>query len=293
MTPEEIPVQISRLPAQGLNLEVAETGPAEGPLVILLHGFPDLWQGWHFQIEPLTTAGFRLLLPNLRGYGESDKPRGIAAYDLDRLAEDIVALADSQGRDKFHLVGHDWGGIVAWWVAARFPDRVERLAVLAAPHPGIFKTYLLRHPMQILRSWYIGSFQIPWLPETILRAKNYALLKKAVESTSLPGTFDESDWRYLIAGWSQPGALTGMLNYYRAITRRREASLRLPIPMPTLILFGRHDPAEEPGLAQASKAMCDEARVVELEEARHWIQREEAERVNEELLLFLSKVRDG
>jgi len=201
-----------------------------------------------------------------------------------------VALADSEGLATFSLVGHDWGGLVAWWVAARFPERVARLVILNAPHPGVFHSYLLRSPTQLARSWYVGFFQLPWLPEAVLAARNYALLFWSVKKSSRPGVFDASDRRYLVAGWSEPGALTAMVNYYRAIARRSSQSLKLRITVPTLILFGKHDPTEEPGLAEASRALCTDARLHWFEEARHWIQREESDRVTEEIARFISSM---
>lgn len=288
MTPATLPYPELTRCLPGLRLQVAAGGEPGQPVIILLHGFPDLWQGWHFQIPALIAAGFRVLVPNQRGYGKSDKPTGVSAYDLEHLASDVIALADSEHVSSFSLVGHDWGGIVAWWVASRFPERVERLVVLNAPHPGIFHSYLLRHPTQLLRSWYVGFFQLPWLPEALLSARQYAMLFRSVQSTSRPGIFDDSDRRYLVGGWSQPGALTAMLNYYRAAARRSPGSLKLRVSVPTLILFGKHDPAEEPGLAEASLSICDQGRLVWLEEARHWIQREEPTRVTEEVLRFIS-----
>lgn len=287
MTPKRLPSEVTRRQACGATLEVAVAGPREGPLVILLHGFPDLWQGWQLQIRPLVESGYRVLLPNQRGYGESDKPAGIDAYDLDILAEDIALLADSEGRQTFSVVGHDWGGIVAWWVAARFPERVERLVVLNAPHPGAFSQYVRRHPTQLLRSWYVGFFQVPRLPEILLSAQDYALLFRAVKATSRPGTFDAQDRRRLVRGWSSPGSLTAMLHYYRALMRRKQQSLQRQVVVPTLILQGVNDPAEEPGLAEASQTFCENSRRIELPEAYHWIQREEPQRVSAELLNFL------
>jgi pimeloyl-ACP methyl ester carboxylesterase len=239
------------------------------------------------QLGPLASAGFHVLAPNQRGYGNSDKPPLISDYDIDLLAQDILALADAEERATFSLVGHDWGGVVAWWIAATHPERVDRLAILNAPHPGVFKRYILRNPSQMLRSLYVALFQLPWLPETLLSINHHALMYRAVRRTSLPGIFDNSDRCYLERGWSSAGALTAMLNYYRALARRSEQSLRRKVEVPTLLLFGRHDPTEEPGLAHASASLCDECRLVELERARHWIQREEAARVNEELLSFL------
>lgn len=288
MTPEPLPFHVARRRVNGLDFDVAEHGPLDGPLVILLHGFPDLWQGWHLQIGVLADAGFRVLAPNQRGYGGSDKPRHISDYDLDVLADDVIGLACDEKRATFSLVGHDWGGVVAWWAAARYPQQVERVAILSAPHPGVFKSYMLRNPVQLMRSSYAGFFQLPWLPEWVLSAHDFALLFRAVQSTSRPGTFDESDRRYLYGGWTQPGSLTAMLNYYRALARRRERTLRQRVHPPVLLLCGQDDPAVEPGLVKAGAACCDEVRIVEIPNARHWIQREAATRVNEELRSFLT-----
>ena len=292
MTPDILPYSQTTREVNGLRLQMAVAGKSGRPLVILLHGFPDLWQGWHFQIPVLVAAGFRVIAPNQRGYGKSDKPSRIASYDLEQLANDVVAIADSESANNFHLVGHDWGGIVAWWVAAKHAARVSRLVILNAPHPGIFQAYLLGNPRQILRSWYVGLFQLPWLPEALLSAGNYEILFQSVKRTSLPGIFDHSDRRYLVAGWSEKKALTSMLNYYRAIARRSSASLQSRVSVPTLIQFGKHDPAEEPGLAEASLAECDNGRLIWLERARHWIQREEAERVTENIRQFFASSTD-
>jgi len=289
MTPDALPwPETIRVLSTG-ELQLATAGEPGRPVVILLHGFPDVWQGWHEQIGPLAAAGYRVLAPNQRGYGRSHKPAGVAAYDLDRLAEDVVALADSEGAATFHLVGHDWGGIVAWWVAARYPERVARLVILNAPHPGAFSGYAWRHPGQLARSWYIGFFQWPWIPERMLAARNYALLFRAVKRTSQLGVFDESDRKLLVESWSQPGALTGMLNYYRAIARRSARSMQLRITTRTLILFSTCDPALGAGLADASLPWCDEAQLIRFEGARHWIQREEAPRVTAQILGFLAR----
>ena len=288
MTPETLYYAETFRNVNGVRLQMAIAGEPDRPLAILLHGFPDLWQGWHLQIPSIVAAGFRVIVPNQRGYGQSDKPNGIPAYDLQYLADDVRAIADSEHCDKFCLIGHDWGGIIAWWVAANYPSRVSRLVTLNAPHPGVFQKYLLRNPRQLLRSWYVGFFQLPWLPEALLSAGNYELLFQAVKYTSQTGVFDDSDRRYLVAGWSENNALTSMLNYYRALARRSSHTLRKRISVPTLVQFGKRDPTEEPGLADASLAQCDNGRVIWLEHARHWIQREESNRVTANICSFLS-----
>jgi pimeloyl-ACP methyl ester carboxylesterase len=281
-------VEVSQRRLDGLTLEVASAGSHVGPLVILLHGFPDQWHGWAKQIEALARQGFRVLAPNQRGYGQSDKPSRIKDYDIDRLANDVLLLADSEGRDEFYLIGHDWGGIIAWWTAAQAPTRVRRIVTVNAPHPGAFQDYVWRSPTQLLRSSYVAFFQVPVLPELALRTFDFALLWLMVKSSSRPGTFDESDYQYLKRGWSQPGALSAMLNYYRAAVRRSTSSLARKVQCPMLMIFGMQDPAEEAELTTASQAYCgDECTIKLLPTCRHWPQREEPEKVNQMIQRFL------
>lgn len=269
-----------------IRLHVAEAGPEGGPPTILLHGFPEFWYGWRRQIGPLAEAGLRVVVPDQRGYNLSDKPTGVAAYHLDRLAADVIALADACGFPRVRLVGHDWGGLVAWWAASRYPQRIERLAILNAPHPGIFGAYLRRHPGQWLRSYYVGVFQIPGLPEWRLTADRGRVLREALETTSRPDTFSEADLDRYAEAWLRPGAMRAMLDWYRALVRLpRDAPPR--VAMPTLILWGMQDHALQPGLAEASLALCDDGRIVWYPRATHWLPHEEAEAVTGALLAFL------
>jgi pimeloyl-ACP methyl ester carboxylesterase len=174
------------LATNGIQLHAVEAGPRDGPLVILLHGFPEFWWGWRRQIEPLAAAGLHVLAPDQRGYNLSDRPAGVAAYDLDTLAADVIGLADAAGQRKVMLVGHDWGGLVAWWTASRHPHRVDRLVVLNAPHPAVMGAYMRRHPSQMLRSSYVGFFQLPFIPERLLAAGDFALMRRALRRSSRP-----------------------------------------------------------------------------------------------------------
>src|SRR5215469_10770154 len=169
-------VEFHRRQTNGITLFCAEAGPADGPLVVLLHGFPEFWYGWRHQIMPLARAGFRVVALDQRGYDESDKPRGVDAYDLDRLAEDVAGLADTLGCERFAIAGHDWGASVGWWTARNFPARVERLAVLNAPHPAVWQDAMLNNPEQKKLSRYVGLIGIPILPELIIRLGGYRAL---------------------------------------------------------------------------------------------------------------------
>ncbi len=275
-----------RLRTNGITLHAVEAGPEDGPLVILLHGFPEFWWGWRYQIGPLAEAGCRALAPDQRGYNLSDKPEGRRAYDLDTLAKDVVGLADALGRRTFSVVGHDWGGLVAWWTASRYPDRVEKLVALNAPHPGVVGAYLRSHPAQMLRSLYAGFFQIPRLPEILLSRDGFRGLKDALLRTSRPGTFSREDLAQYEKTWSQPGALTTMLNWYRALPLRPD--MKNPsVRCPTLVIWGKGDRFMESGIAETSAALCDRGRVQWFDEATHWVQHEEPEAVNAALVGFL------
>lgn len=268
----------------GVTLHAVEAGPADGPAVVLLHGFPEFWYGWRRQIGALAAAGFRVVVPDGRGYNASDKPEGTEAYRLPRLAGDVVGLADALGIDRFRLAGHDWGGVVAWATAALHPGRVERLAVLNAPHPDSWGRYALTHPTQALRSFYVGVFQLPRLPEALLSAGRYRALRRSLLESSRPGTFTEAELDRYAAAWSEPGALTAMLNWYRAL-RHREARALPRVEAETLVLWGTEDRFLETALAAEAAKLCRSARVRYLP-ATHWVQHEEAEAVNAALVEF-------
>ncbi|HYH46798.1 MAG TPA: alpha/beta hydrolase [Thermoanaerobaculia bacterium] len=274
---------------RGLRLHAVEAGPAEGPLLVLLHGFPEFWYGWRHQIAPLAEAGFRVLALDQRGYNVSSKPRGVAAYNLDELAGDVAVViaeaagsAGSGGSDsRAFLVGHDWGGAVAWWTALRFPDRVARMAVLNMPHPAVMQAAVRHDRAQRRRSLYIAFFQIPWLPERLLRARDWAALEKAMRASGRPDAFTDSDFAHYRRAWEQPGALPAMLAWYRAALRARPvASLRQRVTVPTLLLWGARDTALRRELARPSVQLCDRGHLVFLEEATHWLHHEEPGRVN-------------
>ena len=276
------------LPA--VRLHLAEAGPEAGPPVLLLHGFPEFWWGWRRQIPALAAAGFRVVAPDQRGYNLSAKPRGLSAYGLDRLAEDVVALLDVLGAERAPVVGHDWGAAVAWWAAIRFPERIERLAVLNVPHPAVLRRALRTDREQRRRSRYMAYFQLPFLPERKLAAGGYRAFKSIFRRSSRPGTFTEAELGRYAEAAAQPGALTGMLAWYRAALRRpprRPPSLR--VEPPVLLLWGLEDVALGPALVDPSAALCREVEVVRFPASGHWVLHEEPAAVNERLLDFLGR----
>lgn len=265
-----------------IRLHVVQAGPADGPLVILLHGFPEFWYGWRHQIEPLAGAGCRVWVPDQRGYNLSDKPDGISAYKIDTLAADVIGLIDAAGVEKAVVVGHDWGAAVGWWVAAMYPERIARLVVLNVPHPAVMKRFASRNVDQMLRSWYIGFFQFPELPETLARLGNWMVLAQTLRTSSRPGAFSEADLNEYRTAWSQPGAFRAMVNWYRAALQRPPArNVAIRITVPTLLIWGVRDRFLKRDMAQPSIDLCNNGQLVFFETATHWVQHEEAERVTE------------
>lgn len=281
--PDGTALRERRVALPGVALHVVEAGPEDGLPVILLHGFPETWWGWRRQIGALARAGFRVVVPDQRGYGGLDKPGPVGAYRLERLGGDVLALAGSLGPGPVALVGHDWGGIVAWCVAARHPERVRRLAILNAPHPDTAWRVIRHDPVQLLRSWYVAAIQLPGLPEWWLARADHAALTQALLRTSRADTFDPEDLARYREAWAEPGALAGMLGWYRALIRHRPAAAGR-VRMPTLILWGRRDVALGPRFATESLSLCDDGRIRWFDEATHWLQHEEAEAVNAALI---------
>ena len=271
----------------GVSLHIAEAGPQDGPLVVLLHGFPEFWYGWRRQIPALATAGYHVVAPDQRGYNLSDKPPKVRDYATQALASDVVGLFDALGAERAFLVGHDWGGGVAWTVAEQHPERLRALAVLNCPHGRAFQEVLRKSPRQVLRSWYMGAFQMPWLPEKLLGAKGARRLGGAMRGTARRGAFSREDMEQYREAWLQPGALTAMINWYRAGLRYPPPKHTNAIEPPTLLIWGEQDTALGTEFIDPIARPCRDIRVERLPDASHWVQHEEPDQVNRLLLEFL------
>jgi pimeloyl-ACP methyl ester carboxylesterase len=272
-----------------ITLHVVEAGPADGPVTILLHGFPEFWWAWRAQIDPLARAGLRVVVPDQRGYNLSSKPAAISSYRLDALAKDVIDLADAYEAQQVNLVGHDWGGIVAAWLAGLYPSRVNKLILINAPHAPAASGYIRRHPGQMLKSAYISLFQIPVLPEFVLSQGDHALLARSLVRSSRPGTFSATELARYREAWSQPGALTTMLNWYRALSAPRNVNVSARIGPPTRMLWGKKDAFLQPGLAEATIQCCERGSVVWFENASHWVHHEEPDTIAAEIIEFLGE----
>src|SRR5688500_12346032 len=278
----------SYIETNGIRLHVAQAGPQSGTPVVLLHGFPEFWFGWRKQIPALVEAGCRVIIPDQRGYNLSDKPQGVKAYRMDELVNDVIGLIDALGYEKVNLVGHDWGGAGAWVLANQYPERLHRLGILNVPHPAVMKRFLQRDFEQLRRSWYVFFFQLPWLPEAGMRADNWRGAVHALTRSGEVHTFTNEDIEKYKEAWSQPGAMTAMINWYRAAFRYQP-----PIPadarirVRTLMMWGTKDLALSRRMARPSMDYCDEGNLIFFPEATHWVQLDEAESVNHYMVDFL------
>lgn len=271
----------------GVDLHVVAAGDPDDPLVVALHGFPECWYGWHRQIAPLVEAGFRVLVPDQRGYNRSERPAGIRPYRQTALSRDVVALIESEGREQAHVVGHDWGAAVAWDLALRHPEVVDRLGIVNVPHPTVFERTLKSNLTQLRKSWYAFYFQLPRIPEWGSARNDFAAWVSAMRDHARPGAFDETDFERYRRAWSDPGAPTAMINWYRALVRHGEDPPRERVEAPTLILWGEDDQALVPEMAPQSLEFCETGTLERFLEATHWVIHEEPERVSARLIEHL------
>lgn len=265
----------------GVRLHVIQAGPQDSEIVILLHGFPEFWYCWQAQIEFLAGLGYRVWAPDQRGYNLSSKPKGVAAYSQDKLVDDLIGLIDASGHQQAYVIAHDWGAAVAWWAARLFPERFKKMVILNGPHGSVMERHLSDNRSQRLKSWYMLFFQIPLIPEIMLRASNWKVLVRGLLTSSRTGTFDEEKLAVYRQAWSQPGAITAMLNWYRAGMRAkptRKASRTVSVP--TLLIWGTEDAFLGRELAEPSIALCEDGQLVFIEGASHWVQHEAAKQVN-------------
>jgi pimeloyl-ACP methyl ester carboxylesterase len=277
----------SYIETNGIRLHVMQAGPKSGPPVILLHGFPEFWYGWRHQIPALVDAGCRVIVPDQRGYNLSDKPQGAKAYGVHELVNDIVGLIDALDYEKVNLVGHDWGAVVAWTLAISNPKRLHRLSIMNVPHPAVMSAFLRRDLEQLRRSWYVFSFQIPCFPERGMSANHWRGAERALRGSGKIHTFTKEDIKKYKQAWSQPNAMTSMINWYRAAFRYQPSMPKdLRVRVQTLMIWGMKDVALTYRMARPSMDYCDDGRLVFFEDATHWVQHDAAEEVNKLLIEF-------
>ena len=291
--------QFRRVPLKtGVTLNVAIAGNRSKPVVLLLHGFPESHRTWR-EIAPMLERDFFLVMPDQRGFAGSDRPQEVEAYETDTLVDDVFALADALSLGEFALVGHDWGGAIAWTAALRKDPRVERLAIVNAPHPIIFQKSLIEDPDQRAASQYISAFRSRMFEKAAEAMGFEALFEKSFSRHVDLAIIPEAERRQYIAEWSQPGALTAMLNWYRASkVKVPPPGVTLPLPqwilgaflkieIPTLVIWGMRDKALLPVQLDGLDRLVADLRIAKISDAGHFAPWEKGERVVEALRPFL------
>ena len=272
--------------ASGLTLHYVEQG--EGPLVLLLHGFPEYWYSWRHQIPALADAGYRVVAPDMRGYNLSDKPDEVEAYDLERLAEDVAGLVESLGEEEVIVIGHDWGGAAAWFATMLHPERIRRLVILNMPHPVRFAEAMSTVGQRI-RSGYFYFFRLRRVASFLFRRFN-AFGQRAMLWWFSGRTIRGEELRHYAKAGLQPGAMKASMTYYTALLRRgttRLSKLVRPISCPVDIIWGDRDPAFGRDLAQPYKEHVPNVSVHYLKGAGHFVQSERHDEVTAKILAVL------
>lgn len=281
---------------EDVRLHYVEAGNPKGPLIILLHGFPEFWYSWRYQIPQLVEMGFHVLAPDMRGYNLSSKPSAPESYGSDYLSRDVAALIMHLGRSSATVVGHDWGGAVAWYFGMRYPQLLNRLVIMNAPHPEEFPIHLL-DPNQFMKSFYMFIFQIPGLGERLLAKNNFARLRRLLRNNPInPLAFSTEDIERYVEAAARPGALTAMLHYYRAAAKALFQPRTFPIQAvraPVLVIWGEQDTALSPNLAQVRSSFAPRLKIERIEHASHWVQIDAPREVNKALREFLSPIFDN
>lgn len=269
-----------------LRMHAVIEGPEDAPLVVMLHGFPEFWYSWRHQIKALAAAGYRVVAPDQRGYNLTDR-RG--PYDIFTLSADVAGLIRALGHEKAAVAGHDWGGAIAWVFGARYPDVAEKLIVCNAPHPSaVIRAWRSLYLPQILRSWYMLVFQIPGLPERLMSANDYELLARNLKKDT-KGALSDEELSYFKRAWSQPGALTAGINWYRALFRSwTQGHLKnLTVHVPALLIWGDEDAFLTTQTAEWTRQHVPNLTLKYIRGASHWVQQDSPETVNRYMLDFL------
>lgn len=271
---------MERYTRDGLVFDVRDAGPPDGPVVVLLHGFPQRNDSWSAVIDRLTAAGYRCLAPNQRGYAPGARPPRRRDYRMSELVADIGALIDESGAQRVHLVGHDWGAAVAWGVAAELPERLATVSPVSVPHPAAFlKSFVTSR--QGLASWYMGFFQLPWLPEWLLTRGNGAVAAKTLRRSGQTAAAAERDAQAM----TEPGALTGGLNWYRGLPMSNLQDSNQQISVPTMYVWSDDDIALKPKAARNTARYVDaDYRFEIMSGVSHWIPDTEPDRLADLLL---------
>ncbi|MCE7067012.1 alpha/beta fold hydrolase [Dyadobacter sp. CY326] len=271
----------------GLMLHVGHLGPVGGEMIVFLHGFPEFSHSWLEQAAFFANKGYHVVVPDQRGYNLSKKPVLIKDYALNHLVGDIAGLITSLTTCPVTVTGHDWGGGVAWALAQFRPELVKNLVILNMPHLQVMRDNLKKNPIQMLKSWYAGFFQLPFIPEKVCSAFNYKWLAMSMVKTARPGIFSRGYLSACKQAWRQPNALSAMINWYRAFFQILIDN-DVDIEVPVLLLWGAKDKFLTTKMAQQSIKRCKNGQLIILENASHWLHHEEPALVNAYIHTFLN-----
>ncbi len=284
----------------GIRMHYVAAGA--GPLIILLHGFPEFWYAWKSQLAEFSRE-YQVVAPDMRGYNLSSKPAAVDQYRMNFLVEDVRALAAHLGHDRFILGGHDWGGVVAWAFALQYPGLLEKLIIINAPHPAIFERELRENPAQQQASQYMLVFRSE-AAEQILSSGNYSAFDSSILQPGIrQGSFNDEDRRSYLQAWSQPGALTGGLNYYRAAgvgpagesgqdSRPLTGGLAsLTVRVPALVIWGEKDPHLLTGNLNGLEQFVPDLQIRRIADGSHWVIHEKPDLINSYMWDFIENRR--
>ncbi|MDV3000156.1 MAG: Soluble epoxide hydrolase [Chroococcopsis gigantea SAG 12.99] len=279
--------QSAFITTNGINLHYITKG--RGKLILFLHGFPEFWYSWRHQMKEFG-KDYHVVALDLRGYNKSDKPPAVKDYSMSQLLLDVKGTIEALGYDRCILVGHDWGGAIAWNFAYQYPRLLEKLIILNLPHPALFRKGLTT-PAQLLRSWYIFFFQLPYLPELLIEFNKYQLIADAFLGMAIDkSAFTDEDIGAYKESASQPGALTAMVNYYRNIFDSgvlNGPGIDRQLDIPTLMIWGENDSALGKELTYGTEKYVPDITIKYIPDCSHWVQQEQPRLVNQYIREFL------
>ncbi len=271
------------------KIHYMSAGDVDNETIIFLHGFPEFWYAWRKQVSYFSDK-YHVVAPDLRGYNKSLKPKRVKNYKIDLIAKDVIAIIEDLGKEKVILAGHDWGAAIAWHIALLYGERLSKVVVLNVPHPFVFRRTLMTNLKQLSKSWYIFFFQIPFLPTWYLGRNNFSRCAKMLVESSQEGSFTEADLEQYKVAWANGNSMNCMVMWYKAMMRypmQMDQYKQKKVNIPIKIIWGKNDIALVPKMAEESLAYCKQGKLTYLEEATHWVQHDEPEKVNQLIEEFI------
>ncbi|UJR37562.1 hypothetical protein I4U23_030263 [Adineta vaga] len=279
-----------KLKSSGVTLHYVSKGTSDKPLMLFVHGFPECWYTWRYQMKYFSEK-YRVVAIDQRGYGLSSKPSSISDYKVELLARDVADVIEQLGYKSCVLVGHDWGAIVSWTVAMLYPTLINKLVIMNVPHPKAFEANLSFR--QLRRSWYMFFYQTPFIPELLFQSNDFEIFKQVFLGKPMglinQNNLTRDDLEVFKYTFAQEGTAHAAINYYRALFRNQKEELQKRIIVPVLIVWGCQDGAIGEELADASTKYCSDVRLKKIRDASHWVQQDVPDEVNKYMEAFLNE----